>query len=569
MIAHGATAGLVPWLLIGATFVLALLAFEHTVVKHGRAALTPRRVARPVVTGAVVATLVLGFGPVDLRTVGAGQATDGLPDLISDPPRPGFLKEIIDETQSARLVLTFDGYVHNIGDGPLQVVGNPQIPGGMVQQVREGGEWRDVGTPTVRYETDDGHNHFHLIEAVDYVLWDGLQDAQTAVGSKIGFCLVDSEQIEPGSDQAYSEELDNFCEEDNPSATSLRMGISPGWRDIYDATTTLQWVDVSELAPGRYWIGAITDPNGEIVESDEDNNDLIFSSRPAIVPGWSPREATVERDGDGYRIELAAEAFGTVGAAHWRIEEGPRNGRLDVPTGASVLEPVLQYRAAPGFTGTDRIVVSVSDRLSAYPLTPPTIEIEIEVSEPGPEAPSIGTPPAVFPETTFFEMPVGERFETEVVVSAGTGAEPRLYGVNLPPGLAIEGTSLVGTPLRDGFGDISLVVVDETGARGEQTVTLIVNPTAEAGIVSAGNRTSGLRESVRERLGSNLLGAEFEVEGLPPGLEIDETAPIVSGIPTEVGSYDVVVRQVASDGTVIEVDFTWTVRPAIAIGFPL
>ena len=83
-----------------------------------------------LLVGFVAAGSVLVAG---LPRVDAGQRTNGLPDLISDPPRPGYLKEIVDADGDTRLVVTFDGYIHNIGDGPLDVVGNPQVEGGMVQ----------------------------------------------------------------------------------------------------------------------------------------------------------------------------------------------------------------------------------------------------------------------------------------------------------------------------------------------------------------------------------------------------------------------------------------------------
>jgi len=385
-----AGADLSGWWIAAGGLALTVLVVEH----HAVAGISLVRSAKRALAVALVATLTFIGAPLIASTAQAQPDGALLPDLISDPPRPSFFSELNAADGSTRLVVTFDGYIHNIGQGPLDVVGNPQLPQGMKQRVRSNGEWVEVGSPTVRYETDDGHNHFHLIEAIEYVLWNELQGSQTAIGSKVGFCLVDSEVVEPGQDQAYSEELDNFCQEDNPSATTLRMGITPGWRDIYDFTTTLQWVDVSDVAPGRYWIGAITDPNDEIVESNEDNNDLIFSTETIAVPGFAPRDQSFEISSPSRTISLAATPHGTVGQPIFVVEQGPSSGWLDVPVGTPFSSAEINYEPEAGFVGQDQIVYSVRDATSPYPFTSSTATVTFDVATPGePERPSDGIAP--------------------------------------------------------------------------------------------------------------------------------------------------------------------------------
>ena len=556
------------WWLVAGVALAAGLTVRHLQVKHGL-----RNSAGLGLVG-VAATVALAASAIVIPTVGAGQARNGLPDLISDPPRPAFLKELRADDGQAQLVLTFDGYVHNVGTGPLDVVGNPQEPDGMVQRVREDGEWREVSTPTVRYETDDGHNHFHLIEAVDYVLWNESQGSQTAAGSKIGFCLVDSEQMEPGTEQDYSEELDNFCQEDNPTATSLRMGISSGWRDIYDATTTLQWVDVSFTEPGRYWIGAITDPNDEIVESNEDNNALIFSDRPAIVPGWLPQAGAVETAGETVEIELQAEAFGTVADPIYVIKRGPENGRIDVPVGAALTAneagtAKLGFTPAPGFTGSDSIEFSVRDRASLFPIEAPTAVFTIEATGGGEELVASQFSPGLTLDTNLFEIDAGSEFDVDIDVAYITGDPVSLYAIGLPPGLWVEDSSIVGAPTAPGFHSVELIALAVDGATVSREATFIVNEAAATGLSSGLDRSSPLMQPVQVSIGSAGLSSQYEASGLPPGLEIDDAAPVVTGTPTEVGDFDVTVTETDPDGNERTATFTWSIRPAVAIEFPL
>lgn len=568
------------WVAVGvAGIALALWALDH----HTRNLGLPRRSRQSggVSSRLVSLVVVVALSAVLMPSSGAGQQVGGaLPDLISDPPRPAFLTEQADPSGAGRLLLTFDGYVHNIGDGALDVTGNPQVPNGMVQNVLDGDTWREVSTPTIRYETDDGHNHFHLIEVIEYVLWEQTQGSQTAVGSKIGFCLVDSEQIEPGVEAAYSEEKDNFCEEDNPGATSLRMGISPGWRDVYDAATTLQWVDISELAPGRYWIGAITDPNDEIVESNEENNSLVFSDRPAIVPGWLPSDSEATTDGSPLVVDFAVEAFGTVTDPTFVIEQGPASGRIDVPPGAAAGRSIT-YFPDPGFTGSDEIVFSVRDTNSQFPTTLPTATVTIEVTSTSPDdagAAGTITAPTLLAESTFFEVTTGEAFSTPLQAQNADGTAAQLFAVDLPPGvhLETETSRLTGIPVRPGIFESELVAIADPSSpespATRQPITFIVSAGTNLGLTAHETMSSPLQRELQQRVGRPGLGYRYEADGLPPGLTIDETSPIVRGTPTEVGVFEVELRHfepTAPDDVAHTERFTWVIRPAVAISFAL
>ena len=55
-------------------------------------------------------------------------------------------------------------------------------------------------------------------------------------------------------------------------------GISRGWRDFYPGDLPFQWIDVSDVVPGRYRLGGEVDPDNFVAESNEANNG------PAIGP---------------------------------------------------------------------------------------------------------------------------------------------------------------------------------------------------------------------------------------------------------------------------------------------
>jgi hypothetical protein len=52
----------------------------------------------------------------------------------------------------------------------------------------------------------------------------------------------------------------------------MREGISPGWGDNYDAILEGQFVDVTGVAAGRYYLVHRANANRKLVESDYDND---------------------------------------------------------------------------------------------------------------------------------------------------------------------------------------------------------------------------------------------------------------------------------------------------------
>ena len=81
-------------------------------------------------------------------------------------------------------------------------------------------------------DPDEQERLWHLRHAARYSLWDEAATAEVAPASKIGFCLVDSEDIAGTTAGTYY----GSCARDDPEAGSVSMGLSPGWRDYYPST---------------------------------------------------------------------------------------------------------------------------------------------------------------------------------------------------------------------------------------------------------------------------------------------------------------------------------------------
>ena len=100
--------------------------------------------------------------------------------------------------------------------------------------------------------------------------------------------------------------------------------MSVGWEDLYSRTLPDQWIDITGLGPGEYWLESVVDPKNEIEESDETNN--VGRIKLNITAGMLPvpDEIPAQR---GFPYVLSIMLFlagaGTLAlrARHWGIRK--------------------------------------------------------------------------------------------------------------------------------------------------------------------------------------------------------------------------------------------------------
>lgn len=219
-------------------------------------------------------------------------------------------------------VLRFSTDVENHGTAAFEVVGlldpenageadlDPFVPGDgepatatALQCTRFAGPAvNGAARACVRYERigtlawHAAHHHFHLDGLAQYRLRadDGGEPGDVLDDSgKVGFCLTDSKELDPrprlvdhplangAHDVAmffatrWYGECTHFHQFPYPS---LRMGISPGWEDVYGSALPGQQLQIDGLPDGTYWLETLVNPEGvsEVRESTrEDNRHLL------------------------------------------------------------------------------------------------------------------------------------------------------------------------------------------------------------------------------------------------------------------------------------------------------
>ena len=345
-----------------------------------------------------------------------------LPDLVSCQHDYSVAEVVVAPDGTELHALRFAGFVTNLGDGPLDLKGNPQLADDAdltshdvwQRALTVGGDWVNLTKPPLKFERVDGHGHFHLKGIVEYSLWDTSGTVEIRSGAKVGFCLLDVAERpdlhpNPGPQRYRLWDPDNhFCQSGRPGATNLHMGISEGWQDIYSFAAPFQWIDVSNVRPGYYRVGQRVDPDNIIVESDETNNGLALSQRLHVVPGYVARPETVRVEPDAtVRFKLSADEYfedGSPGTRVYRIVTQPLHGSLDVGDTVTLIvdgathqvftDEWVTYTPDPGYAGADSFTfVALDKSLPRYPIDPVvatvTIDIAHSANNPATGAPTI------------------------------------------------------------------------------------------------------------------------------------------------------------------------------------
>jgi hypothetical protein len=146
------------------------------------------------------------------------------------------------------------------------------------------------------------------------------------------------------------------------NVTDPILGISIGWADVYSRNLPGQWIDVTGLADGEYWLEVIANPYGpdRILESNYTNNTTrilvnLVVPEPQILPGDYTGDDSVDaadyvvwRKTIGQNVAQGTRADGngdgTIGPEDytvWRTNfgdsrpsAGARNAAVPEPAGA-------------------------------------------------------------------------------------------------------------------------------------------------------------------------------------------------------------------------------------------
>jgi len=210
---------------------------------------------------------------------------------------------------------------------------------------------------------------------------------------KVGFCLNDHQHVNGSTGPAtpvYNDAHGRaFCQKYNPDALSVWEGVSAGWRDLYDRKPTFQWVDVTDVQPGMYWLREDVDPNHVVIEA-RPRSRPAYANSPTTVPGYNVQPIAIRPIAPGKRdaINMEARRYGPTGPVLFRISTRPAHGTLNVRVGALLKHATVIYRPKRGYHGPDSFSYSAQDEASSYAHVHCQATVSLSIgAQPRPKAP--------------------------------------------------------------------------------------------------------------------------------------------------------------------------------------
>lgn len=231
----------------------------------------------------VAALLPAGTGAVDAVADPAGQGH--LPNLMTRRPLGLRLRH-----DGGATLLRFSNTVANMGDGPLELrpesSGQTTVAYQRIFTHTDSEGWRLASEhPVGSFVFHPEHAHWHFEAFSEYQLRKVTPDGRIGrvlreTEDKVSFCVADSLSIFEGLAHASPAAVyPTTCSQD------ATQGLSVGWADRYGWQLPGQWVDVTGMTRGTYWLTSRADPLDLIDEADETDNRaalLIRISRDGV-----------------------------------------------------------------------------------------------------------------------------------------------------------------------------------------------------------------------------------------------------------------------------------------------
>ncbi|HLI14525.1 MAG TPA: Ig domain-containing protein [Acidimicrobiales bacterium] len=238
-------------------------------------------------------------------------------------------------------------------------------------------------------------------------------------------------------------------------------------------------------------------------------------------------------------------------------------GATGLPPGLEIDPATGLVSGSPSATGTYSVTVTASDAAGRqarafFPWMVP------------------GTDDVRFASGYALETSVpGRAVDLDVAAASSSAGFPVSYEASgLPPGLSMSSTGVVsGSPSATGTFAVSLVATDAAGASAATSLTWRVLPASAvvdlASPALASTTVGGPVDLSLSATDAGVAVASYGATGLPPGLALDPSTGVISGVPTAAGTDAVVLSATGVDGSVASRSLAWTVEPdAVALSSP-
>jgi Lysyl oxidase len=185
-----------------------------------------------------------------------------------------------EDNSGTRYRLAFPSISENVGKGPLEIEATRSsqsdntMTAAQLAHRTDGSKRRYGGVGTLRFERNPDHSHWHFMKFMVYELRRASDNELIGPDVKTGFCLGDRHRVSGPriKNAAATPRFAVNCGKSKRRLLKVREGISVGWYDNYEAYLEGQYIDVTDVADGRYLLIHRSNPFRRVRETTYANN---------------------------------------------------------------------------------------------------------------------------------------------------------------------------------------------------------------------------------------------------------------------------------------------------------
>jgi titin len=465
----------------------------------------------PTASGTVTFTLVLT--DVDGQQATQDESVDVLaaPSITSPPLSGGEEGVAFDATPSA--AGGSGAYTWTVTDGSL--------PPGLTLDTATG---EITGTPTT-----GGTSDFDL-EVIDTA---GGTGTQSEVMTLAGSPAITSSALQNGEVGVAYDETPSATGGNGSYTWSVTDGTLSSGLSLDAATGEISGTPTTG-GPSTFTL-VVTDAGSQQGTQAES---VAIAADPSISSPVLPAGET------GVTYDAIPVVSGGTGPFTWSVTDG------SLPTGMTLDTATGEVSGMPSAGGTSGFTLVVTDGDSQQGTQSESIDI-------------VGDPSIASPVLAGGEVGVG--YDATPLVGGGTG--PFTWSVTdgtLPAGLTLDAATgeISGTPTTSGTAAFTLVVADADALIAEQveSVTIAAAPSVLGGETVDGNVGVSVGDQLSVSGGTGPYQWTLTSGSLPAGVVLSSSGAI-AGVPTEAGTFTVIVSVTDAGGQVSSLTITLVVTP--------